>query len=320
MDQLKYKSFKNNSKNSTSAISDFKRKFYKRDKKKHKKHKDKYHKQNKYSKKKTKESRHSSLFSSKRRRTGRHAKKRHRTSIIQIPQTQTELFTFMDDNIEELAFTYGEALKSVRFYHICGIDLCNTFIASFLISQWKYFGTDYLEISNEEYLTILGSFTAFASGVGRLFIAYFFDWNKSFRISMGVVTITFCIFLGTISFLKDLTFLGNNTSEILFFVWLCILYACVGGGYATYASAISQTFGIKNSGMILGTLFYAEIPASIIESYLYGAIDGWMLFCIFATCIAGVSTLLAITYSTRNEKKVKFLKQNNAWQLRQNKN
>lgn len=177
-----------------------------------------------------------------------------------------------------------------------------------------------MDITNDEFLTLLGSFASFFSGVGRIAFALFFDWNKSFRITMGTVTLVMCIFICSICIANDAIWKDNQLqSKAIFFVWICVLSLCNGGGYALYASAISHTFGIKNSGMILGTLFCAEVPASIGASFLFdninGFIGGWLHLSIILGIASGMSCLLALTFSTHNKKKVEFLKENKAWHL-----
>ena len=228
---------------------------------------------------------------------------------VTIPTTREEIVEFLDKDMAVFAYTTKEAFSSFKFYQLCLIDFLNVIIITFVVSEWKIFANNYLNIENDGFLVLLGSCSSIFNAVGRIAFAFLFDYSKSFKISMASITFIMALFVSTIC-VSDLWY-----SEELLFVWICILSACAGGNYAMYASAVSQAFGIKNSGVILGFVFVAELPSVAGEAFLFdnitGIVGSWLNLSIIMGVGAGISTILALTFSTQNSKKIQFLKTNN---------
>ena len=229
-------------------------------------------------------------------------------SKVEIPKTKEEIADFLAKDMPVFAYTTKEAFSSFKFYQIACIDLLNVIIISFVVSEWKIFANNYLDIENDGFLVLLGSFSSIFNVVGRVGVALLFDYSKSFKISMASVTSIMAIFISSIC-ISDLWY-----SEELLFVWICVLSACTGGNYALYPSAISQAFGIKNSGVILGFVYVAELPAVASQAFLFdnitGIIGGWLHLSIIMGIGAGISTILALTFNTQNKHKIEFLRNN----------
>ena len=89
--------------------------------------------------------------------------------------------------------------------------------------------------------------------------------------------------------------------ETLLFLWVCILFACLGGNYTFFPTVVTETFGVKYNGVLIGFLLLSEIPSSLIFTFLYENLKeifgGWVQLTV---CMAGfglASTLLSATYS-----------------------
>lgn len=239
------------------------------------------------------------------------------TRDVTIPRSRKDVLQFMQDNIDVFDYSKSETFKSPKFYHISMIDFFNAIVISFVAAQWKVFASDYLHINNDSYLAHVGAYAAIFQLFGRLFYAFMFDYTKSFRLSMAGVTIIMAAFVSTICLTKAI---HSVSAQILLLIWICILQLPAGGNYALYASAVSQTFGISNSGVILGALFLSEVPATIGQAFLFSNITGivgsWFNLTVIMAIGAGISTILALTFDTNNKKKVDFLKQHGVWHLR----
>ena len=67
------------------------------------------------------------------RKKHKRRRKRRKATIIHIPTTKEEVLIFMEDNIPQFGWSYLDAIKSLRFYHIFLIEFFNTLVISFII-------------------------------------------------------------------------------------------------------------------------------------------------------------------------------------------
>ncbi len=94
-------------------------------------------------------------------------------------------------------------------------------------------------------------------------------------------------------------------------IWICVLFACVGGNYTFFPSVINETFGPKYSGVIIGFMLLSEIPASIIFTIMDEAVKslvgGWFYVTIFYSFFGLISTTMSVLYSPKIDRE-KWLK------------
>ena len=87
----------------------------------------------------------------------------------------------------------------------------------------------------------------------------------------------------------------------MIFIWTCALFACLGGNYTFFPTIITETFGVRYNGVIIGLLLLAEIPSSILFTFLCDNIQeifgGWDKLIIAVACFSAASCLLSITFS-----------------------
>merc|ERR1712130_587118 len=102
-------------------------------------------------------------------------------------------------------------------------------------------------MGNDSYLAIIGSISALMNGLGRFGWGFIYDLNKSFPISMGTMTLIVSIAISTLPLIN--MFIQKN---ILFALWIFVIWICVGCQYAFLPTVIVETFGAKYAGSIVG--------------------------------------------------------------------
>eukprot|EP00483_Globobulimina_turgida_P009792 UN09811 len=155
---------------------------------------------------------------------------------------------------------------------------------------------DYLDIDDDYFASFVGSVSAFCNGLFRIIWGVYYDWNKSFSISMGTMTMGLTIFMGTLPFC-------SLNAKIMIIWWYAILFACIGGSYSFYPKVVSNTFGYTYSGIIIGCLLLAQIPAAIAFLFISNALhndkaNSWRDVTIVMSILSFFSAILAITYKT----------------------
>jgi len=64
------------------------------------------------------------------------------------------------------------------------------------------------------------------------------DYTHNYSITMSCLCIINLIFLSTLS-------LCQYSPEILSIIWMCIIFACVGGNFAIFPTEVTFSFGKK---------------------------------------------------------------------------
>eukprot|EP01083_Nonionella_stella_P022559 62390_1 len=216
---------------------------------------------------------------------------------------------------EAFSLTLKQTMTLWVFWELWINNFLYCIVLMFVTSEWKVFGSNYLEIQNDQLLSLIGSVSSLFNGVGRFCWGIFYDRNQSFRISMGLQTAIITVFIATLPLIKLIT---ENESIVntLFAVWLFIIWSCVGCEYAFLPSCIVETFGAKYCGSIVGVFVGGEAPATAIivlsSKYVFHNNDrDWQYYCIAMALCTTVSTILSILYKPGRINRKEYLKCNN---------
>ena len=93
-------------------------------------------------------------------------------------------------------------------------------------------------------MSFIGSLGSLFNAFGRLFWGIFCDKTKSFEISMGLHSLINTIFIVSFPFIKYVVDADNDTI-VLFAIWNCILWSCLGCQYGLLPSFIASLFDNK---------------------------------------------------------------------------
>ena len=124
----------------------------------------------------------------------------------------------------------------------------------------KIFAVQYLSIFDDHYLTTILSIAFAVNLMGR------FVWNKVYESMVSIRNKKFvlfmmncilCIFVASLS-------VTRFHADLLYAVWIMVLFAVMGCDWILYPSLIAITFGQNYSGHIMGYCCLADIPALLI--------------------------------------------------------
>lgn len=149
--------------------------------------------------------------------------------------------------------TPSQALCTVAFWHLFAISMLNVIVFLFIVSEWKELMGS-VGIDDDYFKSMVGSVAALCNGICRVLWGLYYDWNRSFALSMATMTVLLTAFIGAIA-------LRAVRSKLLCSIWFVVLFCCIGGSYSLYPKAIVRIYGTTYSGAIIGYLLLAEIPA-----------------------------------------------------------
>eukprot|EP01083_Nonionella_stella_P072374 195124_1 len=181
-----------------------------------------------------------------------------------------------------------DVLKSATFWNLwvtfCLNGLCLTFVST----QYKNFSDDQLGISNDRFLAIMGAISSVFNGLGRLFWSSWLDRNRSYRLTMGLMTSICTVTLATWPLIGCLKDVNVVLMDICAIVWLCVLFFSICGSFSVFPTQVTNVYGSNNNGVIYGLLFTALLPSTLvaafgiiyIEKYFNWNVTAWT----FAAC------------------------------------
>ena len=152
-----------------------------------------------------------------------------------------------------------KVMKTFNFYHLWIMFLLAGFSVNFISSLYKVFGLSF--ISNDQFLAVVGSTSSILNCTGRIvwgLIADRFGFKFSLVLQSGVMTMFLCTFYAT-----------SALGESAFFVWVCVIFFCVGGIFSVFPTAMALSFGPKYMSINYGLLFTSQVSSGIIAAVLF---------------------------------------------------
>ena len=186
--------------------------------------------------------------------------------------------------------------------------MLNYTVNVFCLAQWKVLCQTYYNITNDDYLLLIGNTAAIVYALGRVSWGVYFDYfqkrKHQFRIGMGSLTFFMAIFTIT---LPIGSILPKQYTPYFALIWLPLLFFNIGANYVMMPSTIIKTFGVKYSGVIFGFLTYMEIPSAIIPMIIFKYYqNNWIIMIIILTSVGIGSFILSVTFTAQNNKKIKL--------------
>ena len=180
-----------------------------------------------------------------------------------------------------------QMLKKFNFYHLWVMMLLSGFAVIFTASLYKLFGFSF--ISDDHFLAIVGATSSICNCAGRIvwgLVADVVSYKFALVFQSGIMT----------AFL--LTLFASAVHKAMFFIWVCVIFFCLGGVFSLYPTAIARSFGPKYLGMNYGLLFTSQTSAGVVAVVLFSTLQkflGWygLIFLISGFSLSGfVFTLL----------------------------
>jgi len=212
---------------------------------------------------------------------------------------------------ESYSMTLRQAASFWVFWELWINNFLYCIVLMFITAEWKIFATNYLNVNDDQLLSIVGSVSSLFNGFGRFFWGIFYDKNQSFPISMGLQCAICTVFIATMPFIK---YVGDQSAvNVMFAIWLFFIWSCIGCEYAFLPSCIVETFGAKYCGSIVGVFVGGEAPATaivvILSKYVFGNSDSdWMWYCVSMAICTLVSTVLSMLYKKGRVDRKRYIK------------
>ena len=227
------------------------------------------------------------------------------TKILRNTLDDEEL---MSDNLEteqvdqqplhENGYDLMDVLKDFRFWQLYFNFFIDGLIIVFIATQWKIFSNN-LGISNDAYLSLIGSISAIFNGAGRILFGWVLDKNKSFRFTLGIINVLLAILLFSWPYCY-----GN----VMPFIWVCLLFGLFSSNFSIFPTTVSTIFGEKNVGTNVGLIFSSQIFSAFVGIYIFcdvinKMIDDWKYMCFIVGGIQLFGAFVSFSFnkSTNNQ-------------------
>ena len=183
-------------------------------------------------------------------------------------------------------------LKSFNFYHLWVMFLVAGFAVSFIANLYKVFGLSFID--DDQFLAIVGSASSILNCAGRVVWGLIAD-RFSFKISLILQSAVMTIFLFTF-------YITSVVGKSMFFVWVCVIFFCVGGNFSVFPTAMALTFGPKYMSINYGLLFTSQISSGVIAAVLFTTLQTLLdwdgtIFLVSGISLAGF--LVTMGFSSR---------------------
>ena len=155
----------------------------------------------------------------------------------------------------------SESLKTMKFWEIWTTFLLVGLTTTFMSSYWKVFGQSF--ISDDHFLVVAGSVSSVCNGLFRPMWGTLMD-KWTYRRAMPFLCIITALLIGTFS-------LTAKMPSACFFVWICLIYLCIGGYYAMFPAYTSISFGNLYMTGNYGWVFTNQFISAFISAFFVNA-------------------------------------------------
>lgn len=170
-------------------------------------------------------------------------------------------------------------LRSFNFYHLWVMMLLGGFSVSFISSLFKVFGLSFID--DDQFLAIVGSTSAILNCAGRIvwgLVADRVSYKFALVLQSGIMTIFLLTFYAT-----------RFVEKTMFFVWVCVIFFCVGGIFSLFPTAMALSFGPKFMSINYGLLFTSQISSGVIAAVLFTTLQNLLDWDGIIFLVSGVS-------------------------------
>lgn len=182
-----------------------------------------------------------------------------------------------------------QVLKRLNFYILWFMFLCNGIAVLFTATLYKFFGNSFID--DDHFLAIVGSIAAVFNCLGRIVWGLIAD-RVSYKFALVLLSATMTIF--TLTFYSCIL-----AGKVMFFIWVYVIFFCIGGNFSLFPTAIGRAFGLKYVSVNYGLLFTSQVVAAAIGATLSSTLKNLIQYYGLMFLVSGFSAigfLLAIIY------------------------
>ena len=182
-----------------------------------------------------------------------------------------------------------QVLRKLNFYILWFMFLFNGIAVLFTATLYKFFGNSFID--DDHFLATVGSIAAVFNCTGRIAWGLVAD-RVSYKIALVLVSAMMTIF--TLTFYSCI--FGGKA---MFFIWVCIIFFCIGGNFSLFPTAIGRAFGLKYVSINYGLLFTSQVVAGAVGATLSSTLKSLIHFYGLMFVVSGFSSfgfILALIY------------------------
>ena len=196
------------------------------------------------------------------------------------------------DGYTAVSLTPLQMLKRPNFYILWLMLLCNGTAVVFTSTNYKFFGNSF--IPNDHFLATVSSVSSIFNCLGRIAWGMFSD-KASYRFAIVLLSATMAVFF--------LTFYACvSGGEAMFFIWVCVIFFCIGGNYSVFPSSVAKAYGLKYVAANYGVLFTSQIIAGVLGATVSSTLITYVGYVGLLFIVAGFSCvgfLLVLIYRAK---------------------
>ncbi|CAI2369103.1 unnamed protein product [Moneuplotes crassus] len=167
------------------------------------------------------------------------------------------LIVSVEENIEIVEPTYKEAMLHYRTLYIWVMIVLSVSYPMLMASHFKTYAN--IDVPDEKFLMITGSFGAAMNGLSRGIWAYFQDIYGFKAVFLTLIIFQILIAL-TVDFIHKV--------KVLYFIWTLVTYFCLGGYFSIFPTVNAKLYGAVTGGKVHGTIFCAFSTSTILNLLL----------------------------------------------------
>lgn len=185
-----------------------------------------------------------------------------------------------------------QMLRKTNFYILWFMFMFNGIAIVFVATLYKVFALDF--ISNDHFLAVVGSTASIFNSLGRIMWGLLAD-RVSYKFALVVLSATMTVF--------NLTFYATcRGGEVMFFIWVCVIFSCIGGNFSLFPTAIGRSYGPKYVGLNYGLLFTSQIVSALLVSLVTTTLIDhvqWHGLMFFVSACSFTGFVLALFYRSK---------------------
>ena len=189
-----------------------------------------------------------------------------------------------------ISLTPKEMLHRPYFYVLSGIFLLSLTVIISVSSNYKFFGERF--INDDHFLTSVASIACIFNISGRIFWGMIAD-QLSYKLSLVLIFSILTVFLLTM-------YACTLGGKIMFLIWVCVIFFCIGGRSSVFPVAIGQAYGLQHVSTNYGILTLFRILAGPLSALLSTVLSmQYTLIFLGTSILSGSAFVLSMFYKPK---------------------
>lgn len=152
-----------------------------------------------------------------------------------------------------------QLLKKPNFYMLWFMFMFNGLAVLLTATLYKFFGLNAVD-NDDHFMATIGAVSSIFNCAGRIVWGTLAD-KVSYKFALVLLSGVKTIFL-------LVTYACTDGGKVLFFVFMCVIFFCIGGNFSVFPTAIARAFGIQYVSVNYGLLFTSQVVAGTLGATL----------------------------------------------------